>query len=350
VQAPPAPGTLPAPPAPAPDGGPVPSGGGGCATPDEALDRFWAPRGPGWTGGDGGWSVPLPDGRVLWLFGDSFLGRVGAFGQRERDAGTARNAILVQEGDALRPLHLGTALTPGAHPDAWYWPLDATVEGDQVRLFVARMIRGLPGADPAFDFRVAGTDVVSLDLERLQVTDTRTVVADFGMSWGNAVLEDGEHTYVFGVEEAGLADAVHVARVPAGGVLGPWEHWDGTGWSADPMRSARVFEGVPTQFGVVRQDDRLLLVAQTPLHRDVFVAAAAAPQGPWSPPATVYTTPEWGTGSFSYNATPHPQLGRDGDLVVGYSVNTRDPVALATRPGAYRLRFVRVPAGCLPAG
>ncbi len=54
----------------------MPSGGGGCATPDEALDRFWAPRGPGWTGGDGGWSVPLPDGRVLWLFGDSFLGRV----------------------------------------------------------------------------------------------------------------------------------------------------------------------------------------------------------------------------------------------------------------------------------
>ncbi|MGM7445967.1 hypothetical protein ACPW7O_31915, partial [Streptomyces tunisiensis] len=29
-----------------------------------------------WTGGDGTHSVPLPDGRLLWLFSDTFLGRV----------------------------------------------------------------------------------------------------------------------------------------------------------------------------------------------------------------------------------------------------------------------------------
>ena len=29
-----------------------------------------------WTGGDATYSVPLPDGRVLWMFGDSFIGTV----------------------------------------------------------------------------------------------------------------------------------------------------------------------------------------------------------------------------------------------------------------------------------
>src|SRR5207244_1521048 len=32
--------------------------------------------GEGWTGADGTYSVPLPDGRTAWLFSDTFLGPV----------------------------------------------------------------------------------------------------------------------------------------------------------------------------------------------------------------------------------------------------------------------------------
>ena len=37
---------------------------------------FQRPSGHGWTGGDGAYSVSLPAGRTLWLFGDSVLGTV----------------------------------------------------------------------------------------------------------------------------------------------------------------------------------------------------------------------------------------------------------------------------------
>jgi hypothetical protein len=326
----------------------VPNGGGGCAIRDGELDRRWTARGPGLTGGDAGYSVPLPDGRTLWLFGDSFFGSVAAFGERSGSREIARNSIVIEDEDELRVLNVGTALAPGAHAGAWYWPLDATVEGDEIRLFMARMLQGAPGTDPVYNFWQYATDVITLDLDDLTVTDTHTVVADIGLSWGNAVLEERDHTYVFGLEEAGPTDFVHVARTPAGDVLGPWEHWNGSEWTLDATQSARVAQGTSTQFGVVRQGGRYVLVTQLPVQREVVAASAPTPAGPWGPPTTIYTVPDFGPGSFTYNATPHPQLGRGGDVVVGYSINTRDLATLFARPNAYRLRFIRVGPGCLP--
>ena len=34
----------------------------------------------GWLGADGAYSIPMPDGRVLWLFSDTITGRIGEDG------------------------------------------------------------------------------------------------------------------------------------------------------------------------------------------------------------------------------------------------------------------------------
>src|SRR5258706_8963797 len=39
---------------------------------DHEFTEFFR-RTSGWTAGDGAFSVPLSDGRVLWLFGDSYI-------------------------------------------------------------------------------------------------------------------------------------------------------------------------------------------------------------------------------------------------------------------------------------
>ncbi len=91
-----------------------------------------------------------------------------------------------------------------------------------------------------------------------------------------------------------------------------------------------------------------MLVGQEALGQDVVAATASSPTGPWVGHTTVYRTPTWGAGSFTYNATPHPQLGRDGDLVIGYSVNSSDVDYVSRYADLYRPRFVRVPARCLP--
>ena len=50
--------------------------------PDQAYDDFFQRAGPGWTGGDGTYSVGLPDGRTAWSFGDTFLGTIAPDGSR----------------------------------------------------------------------------------------------------------------------------------------------------------------------------------------------------------------------------------------------------------------------------
>ncbi|MEE4608513.1 MAG: DUF5005 domain-containing protein, partial [Desulfobacteraceae bacterium] len=65
--------------------GPPPGPPTPAAAPDPFFNRLFARTGGGWTGGDGTLSVPLGDGRTLWLFGDSFLGKVNPDGSRPAD-------------------------------------------------------------------------------------------------------------------------------------------------------------------------------------------------------------------------------------------------------------------------
>src|SRR5690242_1737651 len=91
-----------------------------------AMFQRYADGGDGWTGGDNTASVALPDGRVAWLFSDSYLGHVAADHTRPRDSPFVHNTIVVQQGATLtRTLHGGSAAGPaplvGPAGDDYYW-------------------------------------------------------------------------------------------------------------------------------------------------------------------------------------------------------------------------------------
>ena len=63
---------------------------------------------PSWIGGDAAYSVDLGGGRVLWLFGDSFIAKSPA--RSRADASFIRNSVAIQSGSAdpsaaLQALH-----------------------------------------------------------------------------------------------------------------------------------------------------------------------------------------------------------------------------------------------------
>jgi hypothetical protein len=62
----------------------VPAGGMTAAAVATMFNTY-GDAGHHWTGADSTVSVPLPDGRVAWLFSDTFLGTVNADGSRPRD-------------------------------------------------------------------------------------------------------------------------------------------------------------------------------------------------------------------------------------------------------------------------
>ena len=60
------------------------------AAPDPRFNRQFTRLGDGWTGADGTYSVALPDGRTVWMFGDTFLGRVNPDRSRPADTPPAK--------------------------------------------------------------------------------------------------------------------------------------------------------------------------------------------------------------------------------------------------------------------
>ncbi len=363
VRAPAAPAGAPAPPAapagpaedpPPPDrGGPawVPPPLAGCSQlapgagqPDAALDQRWTPAGPGWAGGDATYSVALPDGRTVWIFGDTFIGAVSP--DRQRGPGTAmvRNAAVVEDRGALRTLVSGTPGHPeslvNADAGSWFWPGDGVVEGQELRLFMTRF---RPTGTGEWDFGAAETVVASFALPDLRFQGIRRVADAAPVTWGAATLETADGTYVYGVEDAHPGGFAHVARAP-NGVQGPWEYWTGNGWSARAEDSARIAAGVSNQFSVIAAAGRFVLVNQAPVFgRQIAVAPAADPWGPFDARTTVFTAPSPGPGRYAYNATAHPEASSGGRLLVSYNTNSFDPATVRSDADSYRPRFVQVP-------
>ena len=310
-----------------------------------------------WTGGDNTASVPLPDGRVAWLFSDTYLGKVNADHTRPRDSAFVNNTIVLQQGSQpARTLHGGAPARPAAlvAPSAagdYYWAQDGTVEGNSLQVFYNRYRRHGTGF---WDFTLTGSALATFDLPGLTLRQVTDLPVGDRIAWGSAVLSDGGYTYVYGAERT--SDALrfaHVARVPAGGLGGAWEFWTGDSWSTSVTRSARLLSGVGTGYSVQRTGDAYVLVTtEGNLLFDPSIVAytAPSPTGPWSGPLELETPAEATPGSsrVSYDARLHPELARPGKLLVSYNVNSLDADTAYADVRVYRPRFVEVdwpPAG-----
>lgn len=313
-----------------------------------------------WSGADGGYSVPLPDGRVAWIFSDTFYGPVDAEA-RTRSSSSSRlihNSIVVQEADGTftrtiagvdgfgRP---ASAVATESEALTWYWMGDGTVEGDKLRVFVLRF-----GPVPP-PFQQYGDDVATFSLPdlafegvtRLPLGMTPAAGATL-VGWGAAILETAEHTYLYGLEDLHAEKHLHLARARPGELLGPWEYWDGAGWTANPLTSARVLDGISNELSVHATPHGYTLVAQDHgVGADVIACRAPAPQGPWAGCRPVYTTTESGGAIVTYNAKAHPHLSGDDHLTISYNVNTSSFAQHYADIDIYRPRFVQVP---LPDG
>jgi hypothetical protein len=324
------------------------NGGYGCASPDSNWDSFWSRSGPGWTGGDSTYTTTLPDGRIAWLFGDTFLGTVATNGSRPADSPMVRNSMVVQSGDqiATRTSNGPSAFVNTPDGQGWYWPGAETVYGGQLKIFLTRFHASGGGL---WDFVYDSTAIATLNPAD-QTLQSLTPVADAGglVHWGSWTLQDGGYTYIYGTETSGLHNWMHVARAPLGQLGNAWEYWNGSTWTTDPNSSARVLDGVSNQFSVVKRGTNYVLISQgVALSRNISAWQGSTPWGAWTDKTTVYTTPQW-SDSFTYNALAHPELSDGQSLLVSYNVNSSSGTGAYGNADLYRPRFIRVPLSCLP--
>ncbi|MFF4358840.1 DUF4185 domain-containing protein [Streptomyces sp. NPDC001604] len=359
---------------------------GGTCTPhtvsswsaDDRLTREFARYGDDanrtddWTGGDGTHSVRLPDGRVLWLFSDTYLGQVHrppnpvgeSYAWRDTSAPLVRNSAVVMDGGGRLQSTLPAPLFPDPAQNQWRWPVAARVEarspGSTEKVVRVLLWVRAAGQSPWIYGVPTATEVATLSLPELRVESVvkvldQSLVPDPSrrILFGTTLVEKGGWTYVFGGDDGQAASrpasSAYVARV-AGGRLGEaaaWQYWDGSGWGVRPRPLSGAKVG--SAFSVVRVGGAYVLftmAAGTAGLTTVTSYWACSPVGPWHGPTRNFSPSLPTAGVAAYNPQVHPELSGDGRLVLSYDVNWLETSGASASINAnvtlYRPRFVTV--------
>ncbi|MFC7303371.1 DUF4185 domain-containing protein [Streptomyces monticola] len=345
-----------------------------------------ASRADDWTGGDGTHSVRLPDGRVLWLFSDTYLGQVHAppnlSGQphewRDGSAPFVRNSAVVMGSSDRLEQTLPAPLFPDPAPGQWRWPVAAKVEprspGSAEKVVRVLLWTRATGTGPWIYGVPMATEVATLSLPDLRLEGVvkisdQSAVPDPAerVLYGTTAADDDGYTYVFGGNDGKTAvrpaSDAYVARVPEGRLAEPgaWQYWNGRRWTAGgkpaPVLGDGTKKGVGSAFTVVRDDDTwvlLTMAAGTEGLSKVTSYWSCSPTGPWHGPAKGFAPPLPKDGApqqnaAAYNPQAHPALGTGGGrLLLSYDVNWLDASAqvaashVTRNVSLYRPRFVRL--------
>jgi hypothetical protein len=312
-------------------------------TPADAFRAMWRSSRAGWTGGDGVLSQQLPDGRTVWLFGDTLL----------RGAAMVRNSMVVQGGPCLTTVRGGTPSVNGDFAETgragqWYWPAGVVLAGDELQVLLGRFDQVAPGM---WGFRYLGTALARFALPDLRLLGIDDLAAGALASWGSGIVRDGTYTYIYGNEDSTGPKRARLARVAGTHLDGPWEFFTGSRWSSDPASSVPVVSGLSSTFSVLRTTSGYLLLSQEPnLGGGIQAFTASAPEGPWSTPSVVGSFGPQPAGTILYNGMAHPEWTDDrGSLLIGTSSNASSWADVLADPAIYVPQFLRIPSSALPA-
>jgi len=321
--------------------------------PDSAFNSTIRKVNGGWIAGDATFSVALPGQKTLWLFGDSFIGTVKPDNSIASGAKMIRNCAVLQDGDSMVALFGGTFQNPisfvtSTNDNAdWYWPEHGLIENDTLKIFFSEFVLASGPAGFNFKYKAAIVarftypDIALVDITKLLYYDTN------GVCYGNSVLVENGYSYIFGRKENDTIHHIpypHIARVPEGNILAPWEFYNGSGWSADPGETQKISSvAVSQQYGVFKLNNKYVVINQEIwFSTKIYSYTSNQIQGPWNNKNLLYDTPILFTNTFTYNAFPHPQFNEDNKLLISYNSNGNF-ADIFTNVEVYRPWFIRVP-------
>jgi hypothetical protein len=294
---------------------------------------------PRWLGGDGATSIDLGSGRILWLFGDSFIDPSGSGVRRTSDL--VRNSIAIQKGyDPTRAEMSFFWKSKGAKPSAfferkgehWFWPASGIMVGKRLLIFLME----IQPADNELGFAACGWKAVLID--NLQETPDQwksTYLISpqkdgLVVGSGNPLIENG-FLQVFAAD--GKDRAVYLTRWPerlarAGNLKNPqWWAGETAGWVDGHDRSVKPREIITQgqmEFTVEYVPElKCYLQIQTLsiMNPCLAMASASKPTGPWTSQTCFFAPAEQGLPDLLiYAGKSHPVLA-GADMAFTYVIN-----------------------------
>lgn len=338
-----------------------------ACTPEFPLEQGKA---MGWLGADAAYSIPLADGRDIWIFGDTLYGK-------ERIV-KGNTPLMVRNGIGISTCHDGRwNLTyvirkdadnhpqdffTAQHPNTWYWALDGFVAGPD--LWVTLLcVRNAPADSQAMGFETCGTDLARIsdpgpDPQKWKI-DYFPLVPDGAHAYPSAaaVVHD-QDVYIFAQQESGTRPLL-ATRIPLKGLGDPIKNLeyvtvDGS-WKSGfvPQNANHVMEQGSSELSIryhPEQKQWLAVMFQPgSFSSKIILRRAPSLTGPWSEGQVIYSVPEmqparpgYDKDTFCYAAKEHPEFEHD-DLVFTYACNTFSPSKLTSNLNIYFPQVVRMP-------
>jgi len=323
------------------------------ALPDPVFNSTIRQVNGGWIAGDATFSIALPNSKTLWLFGDSFIGTVNPDNSVAGGAKMIRNCAVIQDGNSMTALFGGTFQSPKSfvpsvdENSSWYWPEHGIVENDTLKIFFSEFM--LVNSPSGFSFKYKAVMLARFTYPNIAFVDSRKLsYYDLnGVCYGNSILVDNGYTYIFGRQEYDVVYHIsypHLARVPVGNIMAPWEFFNGSSWSADPAQSLQISnEPVSQQYGVLKWNKKFVVISQEIWNSSrIYSYMSDFIEGPWNKKTMIYDTPILFDNAYTYGAFPHPQFNADGKLLISYNSNGNS-ADIFKNVEVYRPRFIRVP-------
>jgi hypothetical protein len=324
----------------------------------------------GWLGADAAYSIPLSDGRDLWIFGDTLQGKQRVV--QGNVPAMVRNSIGTSTCSARGKWRIRYYLRRDAngepedffaaqHRKTWYWALDGFRSGNDV--WVTLLCVRATNAKSAMGFETCGSDLAKIasrgpDPRQWKIT-YYPLVADGVHAYPSATtVTDGNNVDLFALKEQGDKPLI-AARIPQSGLNDPQRNLqyltaDGK-WTKgfDPEHAQAVMTPGSSELSIRYHPELKLwlavMFAQDALSPDIVLRSAPSATGPWSKGQVIYSVSEMKPGTarydkdtFCYAGKEHPEF-EQGDLVFTYVCNTFAVPKLASELNIYFPHAVRIP-------
>ncbi|HEX6880292.1 MAG TPA: DUF4185 domain-containing protein [Terriglobales bacterium] len=325
----------------------------------------------GWLGADDAYSIPFPDGRVVWIFGDTLIGKkrvvIGNEPKMVRNSigvSTCNNGkwdvdYVIRKSGTGKPLDFFQA----RNSSYWYWPMDGFYHDKNLYVTLLCMRNKPVTKEDPLGFETCGSDVVrigGLDANPQDWTmEYFELVPDGVKAYpSSTTFIEGEYAYIYTLYEAGKRPMV-LTRIPLHGLGDPRKNLeylaqDGN-WKSglDPADAKPVMDNGVSEMSVRYHPEMKKWVAvmiDPHLTGTILFRTAMDMTGPWSKAETIYTIPEmqkhkpgYDVDTVCYAGKEHPEFEKAGDLLFTYACNTMKVPKLAERPDIYFPKVIRMP-------
>jgi hypothetical protein len=335
---------------------------------DSTFDGYVTENGPGWTGADGTYSLPLPDGTNLWMWSDSYIGTVNPTTRlRSSDLLTGHNSLTILNQTTGSWTTVGypprtTSYFAPKNKSDWYWVGSGYVTEPSTGTYQINIVLlEWTGA-----FKLVGHSLATLSWPSLSILSIKPILGlNTTLEWGTKIVQSGSYYYIYGLKDPGTdTKTPYVARFTSLSDVtnaSTWQFWNATKaeWLSGESHATAMtgVAAVTPEYSV----DSLIYNGSTfymmtgmdpqnppyPLWDAVTTWYSCSPQGPWSNKTTVYTAPEAGANGckvgtlFTYNAKSHSEFTNSDGILISYNVNANDSSDLVCA-NDYMPRFVRI--------